>query len=171
MVKIEKEKTKKDGSYAGGSCISQVIGEFLSRESLRVLSPGGNWEAGAGVSHVGKLCESLHPALSRELSRRSCGPQIVASCQREMVQQWVSRAAFWPKFNWITNQLLQPVPEAGNHHQLAGGICSQWQTVLLLTCCNVFAGARWELVSLLVLWMQHSLLPQAGGMSISWGKK
>lgn len=171
MAKVEKEKRKRDGLYARGSCISQVTGVFLSQETLRVLSPGGSWEAGAGVSPMGKLCESLHPPLSRELSRPACAPQISASCQSEMVQQWVSQAAFWPKFNWITNSLLQPEPEAGNHHQLAAGICSQWQTVLLLTCCTVSAGARWEQwLSLLVLGMQHPLLPQAGGMMTSWEK-
>ena len=87
MVKIEKERRKRNGLYAWGSCISQVIGKFLSQETLRLLSPGGSWAAGAGVPHIGKLCESLYPPLSGKLSRRSCGPQIVASCQSEMVQQ------------------------------------------------------------------------------------
>lgn len=168
---IEKERRKRDGLCGGGSCISQVIGKFLSRETLRLSSSGGSWEAGAGVSHFGKLCESLYPPLRGKLSRRSCSPQMVASCQSETVQQWVSRAVFWPKLIWITNQLLQPVPEAGNHHQLAGGIWSQGQTVLLLACCNVFAVARWEQWFFLqVLRMQVSLLPQAMGMMISWKK-
>lgn len=167
MVKIEKERRKRDGWYAGGSCISQGLGKFLSQETLRLLSPGGSWEAGAGVSHFGKRCESLYPPLRGKLSRRSCSPQIVASCQSEMVQQWVSRAVFWPKFNRITNQLLQPVPEAGNHHQPAGGIWSRWQAVLLRACCNMFATARWEQWLSLQVW-RLSLLPQAVGMMISW---
>lgn len=114
-----------------GSCISQAIGKFPSWESLRLLSAGGGWEAGAGVSHVGKLCESLHLPLPWELSRHSPHPCAAASCQSEMVQQWVSQAVFRPKFNRITTQLLQPVPEAGCHQQLTDGILSPWQTALL----------------------------------------
>lgn len=65
------------------------------------------------------------PTSAQQLGRRPCRPQIVASCHSEMVQRGVSWAVFWPKFNRITNQLLHSVPEAGNHHQLAGGVWSR----------------------------------------------
>lgn len=174
MAKIEGKKKKK------GWFVCQGLLHFTSDRRIFCLERqwGFYLQVGARRQEGRSRCLShwqalwkLHPPLSRELSRRSCAPQIAASCQSGMAQQWVSRAAFWPKFNWITSQLLQPVPEAGNHHQLVGGICSQGQTVLLLICCNVFAGAQWEQwLSLLVLWMQHSLLPQPGGMMASWKK-
>lgn len=129
--------------YAEGSHISPVIGKFLSWETLRLLWAGGSWEAGAGVSHIGELCQSPDPPLRRKLGRRSCRPQIAASCRRGIAQRRLSRAVFWPKLNRITKQLLRSVPEAGNHHQLAGAVWSQDSAAprLLRCVCRSSLGA------------------------------
>lgn len=169
MVKIEKEKRKRDGLYAKSSCISQVRGKFLSQETLMVLSPGGSWEAGAGVSHIGKLCGSLHPPLSR-------APQaFLWSTDRCQLSKWNGSLVSLPGCVLAKIQLdykaIAPACPRSRKSPSAG-----WWDLLTVTDSAAphllqCVGAHWEQwLFLLVLWMQHSLLPQTGGMMVSWKK-
>ena len=168
MVKIENERRKWDGSYAGSSYISQVIGKFLSRKTLRLLSPGGSGEAGAGVSPVGKLCESLYPPLRRKLGSVPAVHKLLPAVKGK----WFSSESLGLRSGQKTIGLqtncssLSQKQETTVSWPVGSGLGDR-------QCCSspaalVFAAARWEQrLSLQVLHMQPSLLPQAVGMMIS----
>lgn len=171
MTKIQTEKRKRDNLYARGSCISQVIGEFLSWETLRILSPGGSWEAEAGVSHIGKLCERLHPPLSRELSR----VPVVHKSLPAVKVKWFSSES--PRLCSGQNSIgLQTNCSSLSQKQ---EITISWQVGSAHSdrqcCCSPAAMCLQELTgSRSSLWWSYECtLPStpAGGMMTSWGKE
>lgn len=171
MAKIENEKRKRDHLYARGSCISQVIGEFLSRETLRIYP-----QVGAGrQEQVSLTLASSVKGCIHLWAESSAG--FLWSTNHCQLSKWNGSAVSLPGCVLAKIQLdYKPIapacprsrksPSAGRWDLLT--VTDSAAAHLLQRVCRGSLGA-----GALFAGLMNAALPPtpAGGMMTSWEKK